>query len=235
MKKTTFLVTCEHGGHRIPPKYRDLFRSHEELLHSHRGYDAGALIMAKEMAKALKAPLYVSTISRLLIDLNRSIGHPRLYSKATHSAPAAVRREILQAHYLPYRDEIETYIAGEIAKGRQVIHISSHSFTPELGGEVRNADVGLLYDPKRPGELALCTSWQASLKAVARNVRVRRNYPYTGTSDGFTAWLRKRFKARDYVGVELEVNQKLVSAGGAGWRNLRRDLILSMKKALVPQ
>ena len=34
-----------------------------------------------------------------------------------------------------------------------MIHVSSHSFTPELDGKVRRADVGLLYDPAPRGEV----------------------------------------------------------------------------------
>ena len=39
------------------------------------------------------APLVTSTISRLLVDLNRSIGHPQLFSAATRGAPAAAPRK----------------------------------------------------------------------------------------------------------------------------------------------
>jgi Predicted N-formylglutamate amidohydrolase len=109
MKKSpiSLLVTCEHGGNEIPPRYRHLFKGHEALLKTHRGHDAGALVMAEEMAEAFKAPLFVSTVSRLLVDLNRSLGHPRLYSEATRTASKELRREILQAHYLPYRNQVE--------------------------------------------------------------------------------------------------------------------------------
>ena len=85
-KPISLLITCEHGGNRIPPRYRPLFRGFEALLQTHRGFDPGALTMARELAKAFKAPLFVSTVSRLLVDLNRSIGHPRLYSEATRTA-----------------------------------------------------------------------------------------------------------------------------------------------------
>jgi predicted N-formylglutamate amidohydrolase len=231
-KKASLLITCEHGGNRIPPRYRPLFRGHEDLLHTHRGYDAGALAMAKELATTFKAPLFVATTSRLLIDLNRSIGHPKLYSEATRPAPAELRREILEAHYLPYRAEAEAHIAHEVARGRRVIHISSHSFTPMLDGEVRNADIGLLYDPGRSAEAALCRRWQAALQAVAPEVSVRRNYPYTGKSDGFTAYLRRRFRASDYVGIELEINQQRVTEGGRGWRRLRAVVIDTLRDAL---
>lgn len=231
-KRNSLLITCEHGGNRIPPRYRHLFRGHEELLQTHRGYDAGALTMAQELAETFMAPLFVATTSRLLIDLNRSIGHPKLYSEATRTAPAEVRREILAAHYLPYRTEAEAHIAHEVAKGRRVIHLSSHSFTPALDGEVRNADIGLLYDPGRGAELALCQRWQAALMAAAPEIRVRRNYPYTGTSDGFTAYLRRQFGASNYVGIELEINQRRVTEGGRGWRRLRAVVIDTLRDAL---
>ena len=219
------LITCEHGGNRIPPRYRPLFAGFEALLHTHRGYDPGALGLARELAEALAAPLFFSTTSRLLIDLNRSIGHPNLYSEATRSAPVAVRREILEKHYLPYRDEVEAHIAAAIARGSRVIHLASHSFTPVLEGEVRNADIGLLYDPARPGEVELCRRWQARLQTQTPEVKVRRNYPYTGRSDGFTAYLRRRFPAGVYVGIELEINQKHVLHGGRRWRTLQ-DLVI---------
>jgi predicted N-formylglutamate amidohydrolase len=228
-----YLITCEHGGNRIPPPYRALFAGLAALLQSHRGYDPGALALARELAAVLGAPLFVSTASRLLIDLNRSIGHPGLYSEATRGAPAAVRRAILERHYLPYRSRVEAHIAAEIAHGNRVIHLSSHSFTPVLDGEVRNADIGLLYDPGRPGEAELCRRWQARLKASAPGWKVRRNYPYTGRSDGFTAYLRRRFPAEAYAGIELEINHRHVLAGGPRWRALRRDVIASLRHALA--
>lgn len=226
------LITCEHGGNRIPACYRPLFAGFEALLPTHRGYDPGALTLARELSRALAAPLFVSTTSRLLIDLNRSIGHPFLYSEATRNAPASVRRAILEKHYLPYRNRVEAHIAAAIAHGSRVIHLASHSFTPVLGGEVRNADIGLLYDPARQGEAELCRRWQARLKASAPEWKVRRNYPYAGKSDGLTAHLRRGFPPGAYVGIELEINHKHVLQGGRPWRALRRQVIEALLRAL---
>ena len=36
--------------------------------------------MAKALADAFAAPLVSSTVSRLVIDLNRSLGHPHVWS-----------------------------------------------------------------------------------------------------------------------------------------------------------
>lgn len=229
------LITCEHGGNRVPPRYRYLFAGFEALLETHRGHDPGARALAKQMAAAFAAPLFVSTTSRLLVDLNRSIGHPKLYSEASRGAPADVRREILARHYLPYRDAVEAAVEAATAQGARVIHVSSHSFTPVLDGVVRDADIGLLYDPARSGESALCRRWQACIEALEPGLKVRRNYPYTGRSDGFTAWLRRRFPGTAYVGIELEINQKHVLQGGRRWHALRGRVIEALRQALAQE
>ena len=118
-----------------------------------------------------------------------------------------------------------------MSRGRRVIHISSHSFTPELDGKVRHADVGLLYHPARRGETELCARWKASLAAFAPALRVRRNYPYAGKGDGLASHLRRRFPRGAYVGIELEVNQRIVLAAGRRWTALRGVLIDSLREA----
>jgi predicted N-formylglutamate amidohydrolase len=226
-----FVVTCEHGGNRIPAAYRRHFDDHAALLDSHRGYDAGALEMAKGLSRALAAPLVASTTSRLLVDLNRSIGHPRLHSDATRAADAAVRARIVERHYRPYRDKVDRAIDRAIAQHGRAIHISSHSFTPVLDGVVRKADVGLLYDPCRVGERELCARWKASLASLAPQLRVRLNYPYAGKGDGVTRLMRKRYPPQTYVGVELEINQRVLAAEGSAWPALRAVLIESLRDA----
>ena len=187
--------------------------------------------MARALARAFGAPLVTSTISRLLVDLNRSIGHPELFSTATRGLDADVREEIVARCYQPYRAQVEHLVRKTVARGRRVIHISSHSFTPVLDGEVRRADVGLLYHPGRRGEAELCARWKSALLPVAPELRVRRNYPYAGRGDGLTSHLRLRFPPGAYVGIELEVNQKIVLAAGRRWTRLRRVLIDSLRAA----
>ena len=204
------------------------------MLRSHRGYDAGALRMARELSASLSAPLLTSTVSRLLIDLNRSPGHPQLFSEATRGISRELRHEILNRHYLPYRTKAETLIAEEIGHGARVIHISCHSFTPEMNGKLRNADLGLLYDPARPEEALLCRHWRLALTACAPALKTRMNYPYTGTSDGFTMYLRRRFPEECYLGIELEINQKHVLESTPHWRAIRGAVIEAFHAA-APQ
>jgi predicted N-formylglutamate amidohydrolase len=226
------LITCEHGGNRIPARYGPLFRGARDLLDSHRGFDAGALTMAKALAAALEAPLVFSTVSRLLVDLNRSIGHGRFHLDAVRDAGADVCEAIVARYYRPYRAEASRYVEDAIAQRRRVIHLSSHSFTPVLDGDVRTADVGLLYDPSRQGEVALCERWQAALQASAPHLKARRNYPYAGNGDGLTRELRRRFSPSAYVGIELESNQKHVTEPAHRFRAMRRAIIESLCLAL---
>lgn len=227
------VISCEHGGNEVPPAYATLFAGHEALLPTHRGWDPGALELARQMAQAFKAPLFAATTTRLLIDLNRSIGHRQLHSEATRSLALAARRDIAARYYRPHRDAVESEIARLVASGRQVLHIASHSFTPELQGVVRQADVAWLYDARRIGERLLAQHWLDALGQRRPELKLRRNYPYQGKGDGLTALLRKRHAPGHYIGIELEVNQRFVMAGGDAWTALQADLVRSLGDVLA--
>lgn len=230
---TAAIISCEHGGHEVPPAYAPLFAAHQALLGTHRGWDHGALELARQMADAFNAPLFASTTTRLLIDLNRSIGHRQLHSEATRDLPLATRREIAAQHYRPHRDAVEGEIARQIAAGKRVVHIASHSFTPEMNGVTRQADVAWLYNPQRAGEKQLAQQWLLALQQTRPDLKLRRNYPYEGKADGLTSLLRKRHPPEAYIGMELEVNQRFVIAGGAPWERLCADIVLALERALA--
>ncbi|MGZ8258981.1 MAG: N-formylglutamate amidohydrolase, partial [Caldimonas sp.] len=186
------VVTCEHAGNVVPERYRPLFTGHEHLLPTHRGWDPGALLLAREMAARFHAPLCFDETTRLLVDLNRSVGTPELHSDATRHLTLRERREILDAHYHPHRRRVDRTMAEAVASGDRVVHIASHSFTPELNGQVRTADIGLLYDPARPGEVDLATRWIDALRRADPTLRRRRHYPDLGASDGGAQAMRRR-------------------------------------------
>ncbi len=227
------IVTCEHGGNRIPKRYLPLFNNKRTLLNSHRGWDPGALILAKKIAYDLSAPLYYSTTSRLLIDLNRSLHHPKLFSEFSKTADGTARQKIINTIYIPYR----TGIAGHIKKFKSAIkpmmHLSIHSFTNKLDGVERTADIGLLYDPARQSEKTFCKKLQISLKQAFPHLIVRCNYPYRGNADGLTTSLRRRFNEKDYSGIEIEINQKHIIDNDQAWLMIKKklgNLILNIVK-----
>jgi len=204
------LVTCEHGGNRVPPEFRALFAGAQEALATHRGFDSGALDVARALAAALDARLVASETTRLLIDLNRSPRHPRLYSELSRHLPGEEKRTLAARYYAPYRNEVEAFVTAAVGRGAFVLHVSAHSFTPVLAGAVRTAEVGILFDPARRPEAAFAAAWRRVLREAAPAWSIRRNYPYRGIADGLTSHLRKRFAEAAYAGLELEVNQRLV-------------------------
>lgn len=208
------LLSCEHGGNRVPRRWAALFRDHEDALASHRGYDIGAARVAEVMAKALGSPLFVARTSRLLVDLNRSPTHPRRFSDVTRVLAADERDRIAREHYTPHRTAVESAVAALLRRSSRVVHVAVHSFTPVLDGVARHADVGLLYDPRRAGERALVEAWRAALENAAPEWVVRRNYPYRGVGDGLTTALRRVHAASRYVGIELEMNQARLGSAG---------------------
>ena len=207
-----------------PKEYAPLFVGHEQLLPTHRGWDPGALLLAREMAERFAAPLYYDETTRLLVDLNRSVGTPDLHSEATRHLSLRERRASLEAYYHPHRGRVDAALAERgRRRGDRVVHVASHSFTPELHGQVRTADIGLLYDPRRPGEVAFATAWMEALRRADPTLRLRRNYPYLGKSDGVAQVMRRRYPPERYVGIELEVNQRYVEAGGPAWPKIPHE------------
>ncbi len=222
------IVTCEHGGNRVPAAYARLFSGHRRPLNRHRGHDPGSLELARACARRLQAPLHFATVTRLLVELNRSHGHRALFSAVTKSLPREEREALRRDHYLPYRSEVEADVARAIAAGRRTVHFSMHTFTPQLDGKLRRADVGLLYDPRRSGEAAICAAIRQSLRLRRPDLLIRMNYPYQGKADGFTTALRKKWAADSYVGIEIEVNQKWALGDRHSWRPLVRELSLTI-------
>ncbi|UJX40748.1 N-formylglutamate amidohydrolase [Desulfovibrio sp. JY] len=225
------LISCEHGGNAVPPEYAPLFAHWRDLLDSHRGFDAGALVTAGSLAAAFGAPLFAATTSRLVVDLNRSVGHPGLFSEITKPLPAAVKQKILAEHYQPHRQAVTAAVAGLREQGKTVLHIASHSFTPRLAGVTRRGDVAFLYDPKRVAEKAFCQSWLRELALLEPDLLLRRNYPYRGAADGLTTALRRRF-GEGYLGIELEVNQRFIQTGEADLAARNERLVAALGQAL---
>lgn len=207
--KWSLLLSCEHGGNRIPRELKSFFpAASKAVLATHRGWDIGALAVARSLAERFHAPLYFTEWSRLVIDTNRSWGHASLFSEYTRHLSSQQREHIRLSYYAPYREPVADAVAALLEKGQRVFHLSVHSFTPVLKGDVRRAGIGLLYDPRRALEKRIAAQWLAALESQDAFLPVRRNYPYRGVSDGFVASLRKNLPASRYVGFEIEMNQK---------------------------
>jgi predicted N-formylglutamate amidohydrolase len=201
------VLSCEHARHAVPLEFAERFAAAGDLLESHRGFDAGALDLARALAARLEAPLQEGEWTRLLVDLNRSEHHRGLFSELTRPLPAEVRSALVERYHAPYRRALRDLVTR---LDPPVVHLGVHSFTPVLKGKQRSTAIGLLYDPRRPAERALACAWRAELRRLLPGLAVHLNRPYQGQSDGVTTWLRGLLGPRRYLGLELEVNQAVI-------------------------
>lgn len=229
------ILTCEHAGNVVPAQYAGLFKSDPYVLGTHRGYDPGAFDLFRTL-QDLAAWKNEYKLTRLLIEPNRSLHHKDLFSQFSRGLSEEQKDQLVKIFYLPYRNEVEGKIRERLRAGEHILHLSVHSFTPELDGEVRNADIGLLYDPARAGEKEFSKEFKTVLALKAPDLRIRFNYPYLGKADGFTTHLRRQF-GENYIGIELEVNQKFVRKNKIDSRlkeKIRESLQAILKQGSFP-
>jgi predicted N-formylglutamate amidohydrolase len=127
----------------------------------------------------------------------------------------ARRTRVLTSYYYPFRHQVIRALEYFTTVGRPIIHLSIHSFTPVLDGETRLADFGLLYNPHRRWERQVADLCLYYAKSARPELTCRANYPYLGVSDGHVTALRLPFSRFNYLGLELEFNQKLPLADQA--------------------
>lgn len=222
---TSWILTCEHAGYAIPEWLQGIFEVPTNTLISHEGWDIGAWQVALSLAKNMKWPLYGYPYTRLLVESNRSLQHPKLFSKWSKKLDPSLQARALNYLYHPFRRIVKEEIRRVITH-RGVIHLSIHSFTPIFRGSSRSADIGILYDPQTRFEGQLARLLQKHLKAQGWKLRL--NYPYLGKSDGHVRGLRQEFPEH-YVGLEIEINQRLIM-NQVSSKRLAQQLQLALKQ-----
>jgi len=229
MKHIGIIITCEHAGNRVPNALRDYFTD-TTILSTHRAYDIGALQMARIIAKMLEAPLLYTTVTRLVVDCNRSIGSDELFSEFTKDSNIFLKNEIVKRYYTIYRSKIEKTVKTMMQDTKHVFHIAVHSFTPQLNGFKRYTDIGVLYDQSRPREALFCNKIKEALMHE-HPLRIAFNYPFRGCGDGVTVWLRRHF-GDSYCGIELEANQEIFFRSQRQWQQLSKHLAQAIEYAV---
>ena len=227
MKNIQLVVTCEHGGNEVPDEFEDYFFDQRNVLNTHRGYDLGALDLARSIAAVQGCSLFSNTMTRLLVDCNRSLHNQSLFSEFTWPLKSALRTEIIRKYYHPYRSLVERTVETGIRSGDVVFHLSVHSFTDHFNGSMREGKLGILFDPDREQESSCAASWLSVFHSIAPEVDVRPNYPYLGIDDGFTTYLRQKHPTH-YIGIELEVSQGWLREGHA--KKIQELINLSLTK-----
>jgi predicted N-formylglutamate amidohydrolase len=201
------VLSCEHGGNEVPEDYKYLFKNAYDDLNSHRGYDIGALELFDLIESDYVVHKQCTTVSRLLVDVNRSLYRRTLFSEFTKGLSKEAKSLILATYYYAFRRPFEEKMTSLWREGKTVLHLSVHSFTPSLNGEIRATDFGILYNSEREAEKLFAKIWRKELNRMLPGYRVRYNYPFLGKPDGHVRYFRDLEKEK-YLGIEFEMNQK---------------------------
>ena len=116
----TFIISCEHGGNRIPAPYRRLFRDQRALLVSPRlrsrfaGDGQGTRPCLRGAARGFdrQPPAHRSQ------SLDRT---PATVFGGDPRRAAQIRAQIVEQHYRPHRTHVERS-SGDCTRGQRVIH-----------------------------------------------------------------------------------------------------------------
>ena len=218
--RSPFVVTCDHGGRRIPQKLANLGLGEAELA-THIAFDLGVAELGRRLAVRLGAFLIVHNYSRLVIDVNRPPGAPDSIVTASERVRVAandglsaddVRRRVEEL-FEPYHARIRAELDERSARGERSVLVALHTFTPVFLNEPRRWHVGVLYG--RDSRLA-----RPVLAALRRDSEliVGDNEPYS-VNDASDYTVVIHGERRGILHVELEVRQDLLAteAGLDAW------------------
>ena len=175
-----FVLLCEHASNHIPARYADLGLPTAELGR-HIAWDIGAAALARRLSALLDAPLLLSGVSRLVIDLNRPPGAPTSIPERSEDTPipgnlaldAAERAAREATWFHPFHDAVTALLDGRAAAGQPAIVVGVHSFTPRFQGVERPWHAGVLFAEAEAFGRALAASIAAGTALV-----VGENEPY---------------------------------------------------------
>ena len=218
------LLICDHASKQLPPELGNLGLS-ADALDSHIAWDIGAAAVTTALAAQWQCRAVLSGVSRLVVDCNRAphaLGwmpdHTCGIDVPGNGGLSAAARQWRQHHwYDPYHRAITEQLA-------QLDHpalIAIHSFTPELHGQLRPWQVGILWN--QDGRLAV--PLMAAL-AQQPGLVVGDNQPYSGQVLNYS--LDHHAEPSQLPHVSIEIRQDLIAhhAGVAEWAD-RLDRALS--------
>jgi len=224
------VLLCEHASHHMPAEYNDLGLSEIDRLR-HIAWDIGAAEVARGLVERLNAPAFLSTYSRLLIDLNRPVDAGSSIPQRSENTEVPGNIGISDEEkarraariFTPFHDRVAAHITAREKAGRKVKIVAIHSFTPVFKGNARPWHAGILYD--RSHELA-----QSVIDELRRDpaMNVDGNVPYTVSRDEDYA-IPVHGQDRGHEAILVEIRQDLVSTpqGIAEWTDRLAKALLA--------
>ncbi|MCQ8241231.1 N-formylglutamate amidohydrolase [Rhizosaccharibacter radicis] len=214
------LLVVDHAGRAVPQALGDLGVAPPDF-ERHIAWDIGAMGVTRRLGQALDATIVAQRYSRLVIDCNRTPGHPTSIAPISdgtavpaNTAPGAAGaarrvREIFD----PYHREIGRQLDRIAGRGERPVLVAMHSFTPVMRGVARPWHAGVLFNHQpHLGHILL------RLLEAEGDLVVGENEPYALSDlDDYTVPLHG--ERRGIPHVELEIRQDLIADedGQAAW------------------
>lgn len=139
------MITCDHAGASIPEDLSNLGLS-DEALKTHIASDLHIADVARQVAHALDATLVMTHVSRLVVDCNRWLDDPNSMPSlsdgvaipANTNLKKGERDKRANRYFWPYHQEITNHLARLRTRVESPFFLGLHSFTPQLGTEIRH-------------------------------------------------------------------------------------------------
>jgi predicted N-formylglutamate amidohydrolase len=233
--KSTVVIGCEHGGHRIPAALDSLGLA-EEHRFAHFIWDIGALELARALSGILDATLVHQPYSRMICDCNRrpdvdgfipahGEGIPVPANLSLHPAERTRRQAEI---WEPFHDGIAGLLDQRLEAGRKTILVTIHSFTPVFDGEPRHWHAGVLHDRDQELSPLLFDLLEARHGAV-----IGQNQPYSMSRDSDYT-IPVHGEDRELPCTEIEVRNDLIAhpQGISSWASTLAETLRTACKGI---
>ena len=205
------VITCEHATNRLPSEFQAT-EADLPWMKTHWAYDLGAGELTRQMVKRKACCGVMSRYSRLVCDPNRHVadedwireqaeGYSISFNVGLEEAERERRR---QTYYEPFHVEIDRCLSERLDRGGDVLLLSVHSFTPNYMGEIREMEMGVLFDRFDPVAARFANALSE------QGFKTMLNEPYSGKEGGIFCASRHGSR-HGVIYLELEVRNDLLA------------------------
>lgn len=226
------LILCDHASNHIPPELSGLGLP-PERLGEHIAFDIGAAEVTRRLSALLDAPAILSTVSRLVVDVNRDpktqnpipVQSGGIPIAANEALSEAERKARLDAYFHPYHKACAAQLRRMKRRKQPPIVIGLHSFTPIAEDRLRPWEIGFLYD--RDPRL-----FEAFRDLLVRRWRftVGDNQPYSGKELYYT--MARHGEAHGLLQATVEIRQDQIeeASGQERWAEILAGCLTQIRQ-----
>jgi predicted N-formylglutamate amidohydrolase len=223
------LLIGDHASNRIPAGLG--LSLSQDLLEQHIAWDLGVAQVARRLADQNDICVMLSTVSRLVVDLNRYDYDEDVVPKFSDghilTGNDIGKKELAQrlaVFYHPYHRKLSDLIA----KMKPSLLVALHSFSPQLSDkplEKRPWEIGVMYnEDTRAARIAL-----ANLRTT--NLNIGDQFPYSGKVLNATMNVHAEANNIPYVGIEMR--QDMVADNNG--QNIYASILAKMCNKIIEE